>query len=466
MNFSVIIIGAGAAGLLAARELSAAGLSVLVLEAAAMPGGRIFTLEDKGFSGYVEAGAEFVHGALPITLQLLKEGGISYRPIKGRMVQVQKGEWGKQNMFAGEWDELMEKMQALEEEGPEKDIPIADFLAREFPGEKHAGLRMSVQRFAEGYDLADIGTASTLALHKEWKEEGQEEYRINGGYGRLVHFLVDQCRTMGCQIHYGSPAKEIRWQKGRVEVVTAGGQSFAGGKLLITASLGILQMDASSLAPPSADPSGPSQSATSQPSQVAASSPADPSQLTASSGALSFYPPIPDYQRAVQQMGYGSVIKILIEFREPFWEDKGKGVSFILSDEEVPTWWLQSPENSSLLTGWLTGSAMKRFRTFDKDRRMDLCLQSLASIFGRDIGFMREQLVASYVADWPSAPYIKGGYSFDTVESENARRLLCTPIQQTIYFAGEALYEGPSPGTVEAAFTSGKEAAEKIIAQP
>src|SRR5882757_622643 len=159
INFSVIVIGAGAAGLLAARELSAAGFSVLVLEAANAPGGRILTLEGNGFSGPVEAGAEFVHGDLPLTLQLLKEGGISYRPVRGKMMQVQKGEWGRQNMFAGQWSALMQKMQALEEQG--QDLPVADFLVREFPGEKYAGLRVSVQRFAEGYGLADVHTAST-----------------------------------------------------------------------------------------------------------------------------------------------------------------------------------------------------------------------------------------------------------------------------------------------------------------
>ncbi|HEX9510267.1 MAG TPA: NAD(P)/FAD-dependent oxidoreductase [Puia sp.] len=431
VNFSVIIIGAGAAGLLAARDLSLAGFSVLLLEAAEAPGGRIRTLQGRGFSGVVEAGAEFVHGPLPVTLRLLKEGGISWRPIKGKMVGVHQGKWGQQNMFAGQWDELMQKMEQLG-----KDMPIADFLAREFPGEKYTALRDSVQRFAEGYDLADMRTASTRALYEEWQEEGQEEYRIDGGYSRLIHFLADQCRIHGCQILTASPAKEIRWRQGRVEVLTAGGQLFTGDRLIVTVSLGILQMDP----------------------QASAVSPALPA-------ALQFFPPIPDYIRAARQLGYGSVIKILMEFHEPFWKEKGKGVSFILSDEEIPTWWLQSPDKSDLLTGWLTGSALKKFQRLGDDARIELCLQSLASIFTRDIDFLKEQLKAVYIADWPSAPFVQGGYSFDTVEGGQAREILRTPIQQTLFFAGEALYEGTSPATVEAAFTSGKEVAEKIIAQ-
>ncbi|HWK08200.1 MAG TPA: NAD(P)/FAD-dependent oxidoreductase [Puia sp.] len=449
-NFSVIIIGAGAAGLLAARDLSRTGFSVLLLEAAETPGGRIHTLqgreqgreearmERKGFSGVVEAGAEFVHGPLPITLRLLEEAGISLRPIKGRMVEVHKGRWGQQNMFAGQWDELMQKMAQLE-----KDIPIADFLAREFPGEKYAGLRESVQRFAEGYDLADIHTASTRALYAEWQEEGQEEYRIDGGYSRLIHFLADQCQRHGCRILTASPVKEIQWQPGRVEVGTAGGERFTGDRLLITIPLGILQMDPaqSAIPGPSPDPIGSS---------------------TTPPAALQFFPPIPDYIQAARQLGYGSVIKILMEFHEPFWKEKGKGVSFILSDEEIPTWWLQSPDDSNLLTGWLTGAALFRFQGLSNDARLTCCLQSLASIFDRNIDYLKGQLKAFYIADWPSTPFIQGGYSFDTVEGQQARNLLSTPLQKTLFFAGEALYEGPSPATVEAAFTSGQEAAKKI----
>ena len=154
-----------------------------------------------------------------------------------------------------------------------------------------------------------------------------------------------------------------------------------------------------------------------------------------------------------------------MEFREAFWAEETKGISFILSDEEIPTWWLQSPDSSKLLTGWLTGAPLKKFQRLDHQQQITLCLQSLASIFGRPLAFLKDQLAAAYIADWPAAPYIQGGYSFETVDSSGARQLLFQPVQQTIFFAGEALYEGPSPGTVEAAFTSGQEVAKKIIAQ-
>ncbi|MDQ2752949.1 MAG: FAD-dependent oxidoreductase, partial [Bacteroidota bacterium] len=83
----ILIIGAGAAGLMAAKELSQKGKGVTVLEAKPQAGGRISTLHNNGFLQPVEAGAEFIHGNLPVTLQLLKEAGIKYAKTKGEMLR-------------------------------------------------------------------------------------------------------------------------------------------------------------------------------------------------------------------------------------------------------------------------------------------------------------------------------------------------------------------------------------------
>src|SRR5660398_137980 len=79
----VIIIGGGASGLAAGKEISKAGKKVCVLEARNRLGGRIHTLNVPGFSTHIEAGAEFVHGDMPVTKSLLKEGGIEFNSIEG-----------------------------------------------------------------------------------------------------------------------------------------------------------------------------------------------------------------------------------------------------------------------------------------------------------------------------------------------------------------------------------------------
>jgi phytoene dehydrogenase-like protein len=238
MSSRILIIGAGASGLIAGRRLAAQGFAVILLEAAAVPGGRIHSLPIPGFTGLVEAGAEFVHGDLPITLQLAREAGVSLIPTDHSPMTAEQNKMpvGEQIDAPFHWDELMDEMAKLT-----SDQPIAQFLATHFPGEKYTRLRRSVQRFAEGYDLADLATASTKTLYTEWSsEEDSGEYRVDGGYGQLVDYLVRECRRLGAQVHFGSPVTEVHWEAGSVEAVTAGGERFKAEHLVVTLSLGAL----------------------------------------------------------------------------------------------------------------------------------------------------------------------------------------------------------------------------------
>ena len=414
MSSKVLIIGAGASGLMAGRRLAAEGFAVTLLEAATVPGGRIHSFSIPGFTALVEAGAEFVHGDLPITFQLAHEAGALLIPTNHSQMTPEH----EKVDAPFHWIDLMKEMARLED-----DQPIAQFLDTHFPGEKYARLRRSVQRFSEGYDLADLATVSTKALYLEWSgEEDSSEYRVEGGYSRLVDYLVRECRRIGASVHFGSPVTEVRWQAGSVEVMTAAEQRFTAERLIVTASLGVLP-------------------------------------------GIVFLPSIPDIIQAAGGIGYGSVIKILLEFKTPFWREIRPGAEtiFIVSEQPVPTWWTQADEKSTLLTGWLTGENMRQFQALDPQDRLEHCLSSLAAIFSRDIALLRDELAAFRIFDWQEQPYVHGGYSFDMVITPACRQLLRTPVAETLYFAGEAIYEGSVPGTVEAAFHSGLEVAEKII---
>jgi monoamine oxidase len=424
MGKQVIIIGAGAAGLQAGRRLSKEGYSVTILEANSIPGGRIHSFPaggPAGFSMTVEGGAEFVHGDLPLSLELAKEAGVVLQPVNSHMVQV-RGD--REQDFHRDWDELFKQMEILPE-----DMPFADFLTQYFSGDRYAALRDSVSRMAEGYDLADVRTASTRSLYREWaaEEEGGEEYRPVGGYQQLIDHLVGVCETQGCVIHYSSPVTSVRWEGGKVAVTMASGRVYDAGLLVSTVSLGVLK-----------------------------------------AAGISFSPELPVAHRAaIKKLGFGSVIKVLLEFDEAFWNSRKQPgqTLFILSDEALPTWWTQPADDCRLITGWVAGKKMLALRALDKEARITAALQSLAGIFELDSNRLHSRLRASLILDWAASPAVCGGYSFDTVGAADARIALSQPVEGTLYFSGEGLYEGDVPGTVEAAFCSGITVADKIIAQ-
>lgn len=428
----ILVIGAGAAGLMAAYKLAQKGKKVTVLEARDRTGGRIHTIKDRDFFKQAELGAEFIHGDLPVTLALLNEAGIAYETAGGEMVRYADGKFIQGENFMEHWDLLLEKLQALEE-----DTSIGLFLEREFAGDKYQSMRRSVARFVSGYDTADIYQASAFALRLEWmNEDNGAQHRIADGYGAMIEYLTNKITEAGGAIYLNSVAKTIHWQRDYVRVTTADDRSYNAGKLIIALPLGVLQA------------------------------------RQHEKGALTFEPVIKEHMKAVGQMGFGAIIKFLLEFDSAFWEQDDvrdrtgvdmKEITFLISDEEVPTWWTQHPQQSALLTGWLGGLPAEAKKDCTAEELLQQALQSLGNIFKMSVEELKARLIAWNVANWTVEPFTRGSYSYDTIETSKARKLLMEPLDDTLFFAGEYLYDGPAMGTVEAALWSGERAAEKIL---
>src|SRR5262245_36435352 len=109
MPDQIIVVGAGASGLIIARKLSEAGKRVCVIEARGRVGGRIDTMTSADFSTRIEAGAEFVHGNLPITLSLLKEAKLSYHRTSGEMWRSKNGHVHQQSDFIEDYGLFIRK---------------------------------------------------------------------------------------------------------------------------------------------------------------------------------------------------------------------------------------------------------------------------------------------------------------------------------------------------------------------
>jgi monoamine oxidase len=426
-EFDIIIIGAGAAGLAASMELSKAGKKVLTLEARDRIGGRIYTTESSEFSQPIEAGAEFIHGQLPVTIDLLRKADLNYELIKGNSWKVTNGIVQKDEEFIEGWDVLIKKLKALKE-----DQTIANFLHTHFIGAQYKELRTSTLQYTEGYNAADPDRASTFALREEWESEDEEhQYRIKGGYGKLVHCLQKEIEKAGGSIYLSSMVTEIRWKKQEAEVVTADHHTYYCKQVLVTVPLGVLQAD------------------------------------NGSEGTLAFSPALPEHARAVQQMGFGAALKVQLQFQENFWEGKGirhamKNAGFIYSDAFIPTWWTQNPNHNGLLTGWLAGPKAYKLKNYSDDLIYEKAIDSLCYIFSIDKTGLHQRLQAHQVHNWVAQPFSKGAYSYTTLHTKEAIKVLSKPVEETIYFAGEALYTGKLAGTVEVALRNGFETAQEM----
>lgn len=437
----VLVLGAGVAGLSAARALRAAGLSVLVLEARGRLGGRVFTLRE-GRGSPVELGAEFVHGGAVATWRAVRAAGLLACDVGEAHWTLRQGRLVQSEQLGSAFDTLVARAEVL---GRDHDVPIAGVI--ETWAASHTDLGSAARAYIEGFHAADPARFSARAFAAEERASRgaheMPEARLPLGYDSLVHWLACGLDPARDRVLLGATATELRWRRGRVDLFarsSAGGAlpALSAPRVVVTLPLGVLK--------------------------------ANPGER----GALRFDPPIEAKARAAARLEVGPVVRLVMHFREPFWErglphasaagDTGSLAFLHLPGATFPVFWTQAPLRTQTLVAWVGGPSAARLVGESESALAALALDSLARGTGLTHGALEALLEQVRTHDWQADPYARGAYAWVPVDAWDALEELARPVEDTLFFAGEATHTGGHAGTVHGAIETGERAAREVMA--
>jgi monoamine oxidase len=419
----VVVVGAGMAGLTAARALAEAGLQVLVVEAQDRIGGRILTrhVGDEA----IELGAEFIHGRPPELWALIDEAGLETYERDGAQVCFEEGALRD---CGGEMDSIFEPLERLKDfAGP--DMSFAEYLDRERTPMEQRGPMIG---YVEGFNAADHREISAASLGAQQKAEdasgSDHNYRLRGGYDQLPRYLSERITEFGGRVLTGTAVKEIRWEQGLVEVVSDL-WNFSAPRAVVTLPLAVLQ-----------------------------------------SGSVTIEPQPTRILEAAKRLRMGQVRRFTLLFAERLWENLPPQpalgeMSFLFAFGEMPpVWWTSRPEMTHTITGWVGGPRSGALTGMDAKTLGRKACATLGRIFGVKKERVHELMRGCYTHDWQYDRFALGAYSYVATGGLKASRQMTEPVEETLFFAGEHTDVTGHWGTVHAAMRSGLRAAEQILA--
>lgn len=423
ITLKVIVVGAGAAGLAAARELHDKGCQVTVLEARNRLGGRVWTAFD--LAPYpIELGAELIHGDQVMTWELLKHHHLSAVPDAARsdaFVYVDShftSVADRMHLPVSQVLDTYEEIAVKWAEDGHADIGLRKVL--EAWSRQHR-VELSLEEWQLVNHLASAGwgdEVDCIGAHgiqeQSFAGDGEGNFRVTEGYSRLLEGVAS-----GLHIAYNTPVDHIRWSTQGCHVETINGDTYTADRVIVTLPLGVLQ-----------------------------------------AGDVHFTPQLPTEKvTATHGLGSGPVTKLVLRFHQRVWPCE---MAFVLTTLGSRLWWRPGwgrDFEQPILTALIAGKSAASFAELG-DAAIPTALDHLSTMLGPAI---KAHFDTGRMIAWSSDPWAKMGYSYVPVDGVGLRSQLAQPLEGVLFFAGESTHVTRA-GTVHGALESGIRAAHELLA--
>eukprot|EP00762_Andalucia_godoyi_P005818 ANDGO_06956.mRNA.1 Protein FLOWERING LOCUS D len=439
-DYDVIVVGAGCAGLYAAKSLQTLGLSVRVLEAQDRFGGRL--MQDSSFGPFtVDLGGEFVHGEIGTVYDMFEENSWPLADVysfsdtsasEGAFFKGKVVDWVDSNPLISDMRDAIDFASSVQ---PKDDISLHDF----FVGcglQKDRNLFMLTENIVArdwANDLVNMGLREYAREELSWPY-GERNFRPDQSFGVLIkHLAKDVDVLTSC------PVEIVDYRNAKRVVVhcsqSGEKKAFSSRFVIITVPIPILR-----------------------------------------DGDLRMLPALPKVRRdALDSIGYGPAMKIVCKFTAEFWTDRPHAV--VITDHPlIAQYWFTGPSTRvnkhvvpdkdgaiCVVTAFITGSQVHMVNEIGVENAVTEFLALLDTAYA--VNSTRKKPSDLYVGcisyDWTKNPFIKGGYSSPGLGAAGARVTVSEPLGNCVFFAGEG-FNTVSSASVHAAVQSASRAVSEI----
>jgi polyamine oxidase len=426
----ILVLGAGMAGISAARVLADTGFSVTVLEARDVAGGRIRT--DSSLGAPVDLGASFIHGSKgnPLVALANRYGIATYDTDQTEDLYVNAAgasiSTSVMNQAEREYGALVKRLLAIQN-GLSHDRSIGSVsgpLVKRIRQRRGAAIGDVVNFLVKSDIGIEFGADLNLMSLKYFDEDEDfsgSDLLLKPGYMSLIDAL-----SQGLDIRFNQLVRGISWSSSGVRVTTATGV-FDADRVIITLPLGVLKR-----------------------------------------GDIEFSPGLPAAKKtAISKLRMGALDKTYFKFPTAFWQTGDDAVGFIgnvgaRSTRQIPEYYtLDQAVGMPILFGFTAGAQARRVEQLDIPTISAATMDSFRKIFGRSV----PEPEAVMQTRWSSDPFSYGSYSYISVGAKTEYYdALARPIDDRVFFAGEATHR-TYPGTVHGAYLSGIREANRVMSR-